>query len=1294
MLAFSATVKADVVSYFNFDDGNYVNSQLTPTVNGTPTSITGKYDQALDYAVGDRWVFTGDQLVNFLSSIDKTCTVSFWAKSNSDTFSTGQYKQAFWLSSSAAIDANLAANSQNYRNMFTHYAYDNGNHLYFDSGITGYDRIDTNTTTATYPTDEWVHWAYVKDANAGTMRVYRNGVELVSGGNKKRSIEGIVAMTIANDLSVQMDDFVVDNRALPSGEILQLATSQTALVSDVMNRSLNNASMEISPGGIGEVGTMRFIQQENVAYGRGDYASQINIAGGAGADRAVDGNTNTTWGGGSMIHTNGGAVGDWWQVQFSDTAVPVDKVTIWNRTEGNGCDQRLGNFTLNFYTEDPSANADAAPVYSYHYSGIFPGGQGSIDIPDTFNANWVRITNGIAQPLNISEVQIYTPTDNGGFSAASNNGAMIDGKNYQTYNLTLSDNSVLTMDVDGANMDKLSVSGALVQGGTVKFNFIDASTVTAADITNMISANSATGGFKEIIITGDDAATFDKKNIVIRSVAPNKLFAEERVHWLANPEDKNFANVNNWSSDPTNQEVAVGLYGDEAAGMTLNTSMSLGYVHFAQSQTVGEASLTLNNGANLSVTGMSLGENDEASMTVNSGATFTDTGNLIVGHGDYATGTLNVDGGTVTVNKLRVGDFQTAKGYVNITNGEVTVNTESEIGNKGVGEITVSNDSKLTFNSTVRIANNGGGPSFINLEDDAEMSVTHLFVGQRGANLGSMTLSGNSKLTVKDHLEIGTDSGSNGSGTMTLKDNAQVKVTNTGTNRTRIGYNAGTSTLNVSDNATFTVDGYSFLVADSATGIINQTGGTINISTNNPTYTGDQAGGKAFFNISGGQFNVNNQFISGTRGMSTINLSGNGEFNANQLFTGAPGYALNSYSYVNQTGGTFNAKAGIVYGLNANQGSGVYNLEGGTLNATTITKKDGYNNLNAQFYMSGGVANIDTLAIPAHVSGGTLNAGTIDTTLSYKDTFAQSGGVLTIGGTDTIGTTTITGSYLAATQLDAANVALTGTAFKESGYQGDTFPANLGNDGDYGNFTHTAEDGTNHIPYWGVSYGEDVNFGKVVVFNRNFTGDPNNRLTDGVGFYIDVLDGADNVLWQSQTYKGGGTDSGFVVDVPYDVQGQKIRVVRGGETTAPLNLAEVEVYAYSPVIDTSNLPTMKFEIQSADSYDQLVLQGNSFDISAGAALDVTALDAQALEGLTGTTLFQIIALPDNVDINGEFAEINLPDLEEGYMWDLTRLYSDGVLGLVGPAVEGVPEPSTWALLLLGAAGLLYWRKRK
>lgn len=87
--------RADVVSYFNFDSGTYVNSQLTPTVSGSPTAVTGKYDQALDYAAGDRWVFTGDQLVNFLSSLDKSCTISFWANTKSDTKSTGNLHNAF-----------------------------------------------------------------------------------------------------------------------------------------------------------------------------------------------------------------------------------------------------------------------------------------------------------------------------------------------------------------------------------------------------------------------------------------------------------------------------------------------------------------------------------------------------------------------------------------------------------------------------------------------------------------------------------------------------------------------------------------------------------------------------------------------------------------------------------------------------------------------------------------------------------------------------------------------------------------------------------------------------------------------------------------------------------------------------------------------------------------------------------------------------------------------------------------------------------------------------------------------
>lgn len=57
-------------------------------------------------------------------------------------------------------------------------------------------------------------------------------------------------------------------------------------------------------------------------------------------------------------------------------------------------------------------------------------------------------------------------------------------------------------------------------------------------------------------------------------------------------------------------------------------------------------------------------------------------------------------------------------------------------------------------------------------------------------------------------------------------------------------------------------------------------------------------------------------------------------------------------------------------------------------------------------------------------------------------------------------------------------------------------------------------------------------------------------------------------------------------------------------------------------------------------------------------------------------------------LSGRFGSLQLPALASGLAWQTDALYTEGVLG-----VAAVPEPGAWALMLLGGAGLLAWRRR-
>ncbi len=72
-------------------------------------------------------------------------------------------------------------------------------------------------------------------------------------------------------------------------------------------------------------------------------ATQSTTGFGGDASRAIDGNTDGNYGGGSVTHTNFEDPAPWWEVDLGQTAA-IDKLLLWNRTDC--CANRLHNFRV------------------------------------------------------------------------------------------------------------------------------------------------------------------------------------------------------------------------------------------------------------------------------------------------------------------------------------------------------------------------------------------------------------------------------------------------------------------------------------------------------------------------------------------------------------------------------------------------------------------------------------------------------------------------------------------------------------------------------------------------------------------------------------------------------------------------------------------------------------------------------------------------------------------------------------------------------------------------------------
>jgi hypothetical protein len=145
-------------------------------------------------------------------------------------------------------------------------------------------------------------------------------------------------------------------------------------------------------------------------------ATQSSTLGDASADRAIDGDTNGAYSGGSVSHTaqspESAMNQPWWQVDLG-AAKEIGAVNVWNRTD-SCCVQRLSDFYV-LVSEQPFGNDDLATllqrgdVTAQRFTA--PGAVPRLTTATfTGDARYVRVqlaSTGV--PLHLAEVEVYPP---------------------------------------------------------------------------------------------------------------------------------------------------------------------------------------------------------------------------------------------------------------------------------------------------------------------------------------------------------------------------------------------------------------------------------------------------------------------------------------------------------------------------------------------------------------------------------------------------------------------------------------------------------------------------------------------------------------------------------------------------------------------------------------------------------------------------------------------------------------------------------------------------------------------
>ena len=783
----------------------------------------------------------------------------------------------------------------------------------------------------------------------------------------------------------------------------------------------------------------------------------------------------------------------------------------------------------------------------------------------------------------------------------------------------------------------LDATNAIASSSSVTNN--GAITMSAAQqLNNLSGSGTINNGGKTLTLNNSSASTFS--GVISGSGALTKK----------NQSKLTLSGANTYTGATTISEGAIrltdsGTLGSATSEITVTSSAADKWATLELAQTSGEINFTRNIKSNW-YSSAATGGNQTGRLIKSGAATLNFSGNISSTGFETSAGTTNF--GTEAApntNGLRLG-------YLRVDNG-ATVNY-----NGGT-------------NGTMTIL--GGGTSFV-------------------GKTGNGTLNINSG-------KVGTEATSQNAGNLKLFIGGE-----TSNDKNSVG------TVNIASGVTYTAGNQEIQVGSWGTGYLNIYG---TMTTSKLLRVAEHSGGSAgtITVYDGGSLTSNTELFVGSYGEGLVDVKNGGSVTAKGSVTvGSNGNG----TILVENGGRFTSTVNIKLAALAGQSGTITVQKGGYLKSLDIQVGSNGTGLVDNY---GQIVVTDTVKLGRDGASG---SGTFNVyegaTLSAKEIYPG----VTMPGTLNVAGGTVTATDIA---MHGRGANATGTILITDGGSVTANLLQFGNAG-YQSYavdtTLTLDDGT--LSVVNVNYPRD----------GAYTNKVNATVNLGKGTVVTgAAPGVESIWWRAvhiNLTSAEGTefqvDEGKQALINSTMSGSG-KLIKTGEGTLLINAAEGAVDIQSLVVSSGRLDMKEFftgtlEVGVADDADSTAIfsPGNSvgslevtgnFTLNSGATLlmefDNTGTDSLLV---SGTTTFEegsilSLAMGDGTSVSpNQQLSFQLPigiDTFDNAILDypsfLTNLEYNSTTGILSATVDAnaVPEPSTWALLALGAIGLLYLRKK-